>query len=510
MNHFPILPVLLPSLAGIVMLLPPLSTRHTMQRWIAWGVLTALMAIGGVLILQAQRETLTYALGGWQPPFGIFFVVDRLAALLIALTAVLAFCAGLYSAEEEDRKGPFYYPLFLFQVMGINGAFLTGDLFNLFVFFEILLIASYALIVHGGGREKTKAGFHYVTLNLIGSALFLVALGTLYGTVGSLNMADMAYRVGQLLPEDQTLAKTGGLLLLLVFSLKSALLPLHFWLPKTYAAASASVVALFAVMTKVGFYSICRVFAGIFGNEAGALANLATPWIWPLAIATIAIGSAGVYAATSLRSITANMVIVSVGTLLLAFVIDGGQSVFVGFYYMLHSTLVTGALFLIADLIGRQRGIAMDQMVRARPVTQATLLSGVFFAFAIAAIGLPPLSGFVGKALLLQATSRLAEQVWVWPALLISSLMALVAFTKAGSTFFWHVSPKDAPGGRNARMSQMVSLSILLSATVLMTVFADSILAYSQGAARDIRNPPIIIQKQTQIDRSPIYEEKES
>jgi hypothetical protein len=189
--------------------------------------------------------------------------------------------------------------------------------------------------------------------------------------------------------------------LLLVFSLKSALLPLHFWLPKTYGAASASVVALFAVMTKVGFYSICRVFAGIFGNEAGALANLATPWIWPLAIATIAIGSAGVYAATSLRSITANMVIVSVGTLLLAFVMDGGRSLFVGFYYMLHSTLVTGALFLIADLIGRQRGIAMDEMVRARPVNQATLLSVFFFAFAIAAIGLPPLSGFVGKALAL-------------------------------------------------------------------------------------------------------------
>jgi multicomponent K+:H+ antiporter subunit D len=185
----------------------------------------------------------------------------------------------------------------------------------------------------GVGARKTKAGFQYVTLNLIGSALFLVALGTLYGTLGSLNMADMSYRVGQLLPEDQTLAKTGGLLLLLVFSLKSALLPLHFWLPKTYAAASASVVALFAVMTKVGFYSICRVFAGIFGNDAGALANLATPWIWPLAIATIAIGSFGVYAATSLRSITANMVIVSVGTLLLAFVIgrraDPCSSVFI-------------------------------------------------------------------------------------------------------------------------------------------------------------------------------------
>jgi multicomponent K+:H+ antiporter subunit D len=384
MNHLPIIPVLLPSLAAILMLLPPLSTRLKVQRWITWLVPTVLVVIAGVLVHYAQRQILTYALRGWQPPFGIFLVVDRLTGLLIALTAVLAFCTGLYSAEKEDREGPFFYPLFLFQVMGINGAFLTGDLFNLFVFFELLLIASYALLVHGGGREQTKAGFQYVTLNLIGSALFLVALGTLYGTLGSLNMADMSYRVGLLPPNDQTLAKAGGLLLLLVFSLKSALLPLQFWLPKTYAAASASVVALFAVMTKVGFYSICRVFAGIFGNDAGALANLATLWIWPLAIATISIGSFGVYAAASLRLIAANMVIVSVGTLLLTFVMGTGQSLSVGFYYMLHSTVVTGALFLIADQIGTQRGIAKDQIVKARPVSQTTLLGGMFLVSAIA------------------------------------------------------------------------------------------------------------------------------
>jgi multicomponent K+:H+ antiporter subunit D len=510
MNHLPIIPVLLPSVAAILMLLPPLSTRIKMQRWITWLVLIVLVAIGGMLVHQAQHRPLTYAVGGWQPPFGIFLVVDRLTALLIALTAMLAFCAGLYSAEKEDREGPFYYPLFLFQVMGINGAFLTGDLFNLFVFFELLLIASYALLVHGGGREKTKAGFQYVTLNLIGSALFLVSLGTLYGTLGSLNMADMSYRVGQLLPEDQTLAKTGGLLLLLVFSLKSALLPLHFWLPKTYAAASASVVALFAVMTKVGFYSICRVFAGIFGNDAGALANIATPWVWPLAIATLAIGSLGVYASTSLRSITANMVIVSVGTLLLAFVIGGGKSLFVGFYYLLHSTVVTGVLFLIADLIGTQRGIATDQIVRARPVSQATLLGGVFLISAIAAIGLPPLSGFVGKALLLKSTGRFAEQVCVWPALLISSLMALVAFSRAGSTFFWHVSSQDPSDGPKVRLSQMAAISILLSAIALMTVFADSILEYSQGAARDVRKRPIIMQHHTLTDGSKVHETHES
>ena len=510
MNHLPILPVLLPSLAAILMLLPPLSTRLKMQRWIAWIVLIVLVVIGAILVHNAQYQTLSYALGGWQPPFGIVFVVDRLSALLIAVTAVLAFCAGLYSAEKEDRAGPFYYPLFLFQVMGINGAFLTGDLFNLFVFFEILLIASYALLVHGGGSENTKAGFHYVTVNLIGSALFLIALGTLYGTLGSLNMADMAYRVVYLPPEDQILAKTGGLLLLLVFSLKSALLPLHFWLPQTYAAASASVVALFAVMTKVGFYSICRVFAGVFGNDAGALANLAIPWIWPLAIATIAIGSFGLLASTSLRLMTVNVVIVSVGTLLLAFVIGGGQSLSIGFYYLLHSTIITGALFLIADLIGSQRGAAMDRFVQARPVSQATFLGGVFLVAAIAAIGLPPLSGFVGKALFLQSTSRFAEQAWVWPALLISSLMALVAFSRAGSTLFWHVSARESSESQNARPTQIVAISILLSTTVLMTVFADSIVTYSQDAAREIRKSSTTLPHHINIDSSHVRKTDES
>jgi len=502
MNHLPILPILLPSLAGTLMLLPPLSNRFKARRRVTWSVLIALMVVSAMLILSARQQTMTYALGGWQPPFGIMLVVDRLTALLLAVTAILAFCAGIYSAGREDRQSPLFYPLFLFQVMGINGAFLTGDLFNLFVFFEILLIASYALLIHGGGKEKTKAGFHYVTVNLIGSAVFLVALGTLYGTMGSLNMTDMAAKVSLLLPEDQILVKTGGLLLLLVFSLKSALLPLHFWLPKTYAAASASVVALFAVMTKVGFYSICRVFGGIFGSNAGALADFAIPWIWPLAIATIALGSIGVYAATSLRSLTAYMVIVSVGTLLITFVIEGGQFLRVGFYYLLHSTAVTGALFLIADQIGTRRGAAADRFVKAGPVTRATLLGGMFLIAAIAAVGLPPLSGFVGKVLILHSTDRFAEQVWVWPALLMSSLMSMIAFSRAGSTYFWHSSAKESAVDLKVRITQIAAIVILLSTTALMTVFADAILTYSQGAAGDLRRHPATMQRQIETSRS--------
>jgi multicomponent K+:H+ antiporter subunit D len=272
------------------------------------------------------------------------------------------------------------------------------------------------------------------------------------------------------------------------------LLPLHFWLPKTYPAASASVVALFAVMTKVGFYAICRVFGGIFGGHAGALADFAIPWIWPLAIATIAMGSIGVLASTSLRLLTANLVIVSVGTLLITFVIGGGQSLLVGFYYLLHSIAVTGALFLLADQVGTRRGEASDRFIPATPLPHARLLGALFLIAAIAAVGLPPLSGFLGKVLILNAAGRFIEQVWVWPALLISSLLTLIAFSKAGSIFFWHVSPKERAVDLKVKFTQIAAIIILLSATALMAVFANAILKYSQDAAEDLRRHPITTQ----------------
>lgn len=504
MNHLPILPILLPSLSAMVMLLPPLATRHGAQRWIAWLSLAALMVISGLLIHQVEAQTRIYALGDWPPPFGIMLLVDRLTALMLTTTAVLAFCACLYSGVQSDREGHFFYPLFMFQVMGINGAFLTGDMFNLFVFFEVLLIASYALLVYGGGKEKTKACFQYVTLNLLGSAFFLIALGTLYGTLGTLNMADMAAQIGILSAEEQAIAKAGGLLLLLVFGLKSAMLPMQFWLPRTYAAASAPVAALFAIMTKVGLYSICRVFGGIFGGDAGSLAHIATPWIWPLAIATITVGSMGAYAAPSLRLLTANMVIVSVGTLLLSFVINDGQSLSVGLFYLPHSTVAAGALFLIADQIRVQRGPAQDRFVISRPMQQAGMHGAFFFIAAIAVIGLPPLSGFIGKALLLHATARFEEQLWVWPVLLASSLAALIAFSRAGTSLFWHSSGKKMSGERS-RPTQILAISILLTMTTLMTVFAGPIVAYNERAANDIKHSMERVQHKIQSDRSTIH-----
>lgn len=288
MSHWLILPILLPLFAGSLLLLP-LAERW--QRGLSLLAALALIPLSLLLIRTAASGDLSvYALGNWAAPFGIVLMLDRLAALMLLATAVLGSAALIYALRGDDRLGKHFHALFQFQLLGINGAFLTGDLFNLFVFFEILLIASYALLLHGGGAERVRSGLHYVILNLVGSAFFLIAVGTLYGLTGTLNMADMAQKIAMADAERAPLLAAAGLLLLVVFALKAALLPLYFWLPRAYAAASAPVAALFAIMTKVGIYSILRVYTLVFGDAAGELANLAQAWLWPLALATLGLG----------------------------------------------------------------------------------------------------------------------------------------------------------------------------------------------------------------------------
>lgn len=485
MQHLPILPVLIPLLMGTLMLLPPLGGGIRRQRTTSVISLLALIAASFWLLQQSLVQSRIYVLGDWQPPFGIILVADQLSALLVLLTSVLAFGALLYSLAGDDNKGKYFHSLFMYQLMGINGAFLTGDIFNLFVFFEVLLIASYALLIHGGGKQKTQASVHYVTLNLIGSAFFLFALGILYGTLGTLNMADMAHKVANLTPSARILAEAGVLLLLLVFGLKTAMLPLQFWLPRTYSVASAPVAALFAIMTKVGIYAIFRVHTVVFGAGAGELAYVAVPWVWPLAIGTIAIAALGVLAAPTLRILIANLVLTSAGTLLLAIVLLNPQAVIAGLYYLVHTTLVTGALFLLADLIGIQRGQAADRFVVSRPMVQAPVLGALFFVAAVTVIGLPPLSGFIGKALLLQAAETTVEMAWVWPTILLSSLAVLVALSRAGTNLFWHVSGTK-PGGEPAAPVQLAAVLFLLAASPLLVIFGGPATEFAAGAVQQM------------------------
>ncbi|MEP4546265.1 MAG: monovalent cation/H+ antiporter subunit D [Saccharospirillum sp.] len=482
MQHWAVLPILIPLLAGTLMLLPPLAGTIRRQR-IASLVSLTLMLVGALVLFRLSTQaTQLYVLGDWQPPFGILLVADRLSSLLVLLTTVLAIGAVLYSLAGDDNRGKYFHSLMMYQLMGVNGAFLTGDIFNLFVFFEVLLIASYALLIHGGGKQKTQANVHYIVLNLIGSAFFLFALGMLYGTLGTLNMAQMSTRIAGLTPGASILAEAGALLLLVVFGLKAAMMPLHFWLPKAYASASAPVAAMFAIMTKVGIYSIFRVHTVVFGEQAGDLAYIAIPWIWPMALLTLVIGAVGVLAAPTLRTLVANLILISAGTLLVAVVLLNTQAVIGGLYYLVHTTLVTGALFLLADVIAQQRGQASDRFVVSRPMKQAPLLGLLFFIGAVTVAGLPPLSGFVGKALLLQAAQTATEMGWVWSTILLSSLAVIIGLSRAGTNLFWHVSGNKT-GTDNARPIQLIAIAFLLLASPALVIFGGPATEFAEAAA---------------------------
>jgi len=445
MNLWVIAPVLLPLLAGILLLLLPQS-RLTLHR--ALSVMAVAAQLGLMLALMAavsDGRILIYALGNWPAPFGIVLVADRLTAWMLVITALLALFALLYALRGDDRAGRYFHVLFQLQLFGLNGAFLTGDLFNLFVFFEILLLASYGLLLHGGGRRRIRAGLHFVVVNLAGSTLFLFAVGTLYGVLGTLNMADLAIKVAAAPPENVPLVRAAGLLLFGVFALKAALLPFYLWLPAAYAHTSASAAALFAIMTKVGAYSILRVYTLIFGPEAGPAANLLECWLLPLALATLMVGMIGTVASTHLRQQAAYLVVASVGSLLIAFGLNTPAGIAAGLYYLPHTTFAAAALFLLADLIARQRGIMSDRLDSGPDLPNSRLLGALFFITAIAVTGLPPLSGFLGKFLTLRAALDHPLLPWVMGAILVAALLGLIALARTGSLLFYRVDPETAP-----------------------------------------------------------------
>ncbi len=486
MMHGLFLAVLLPLLAGIVQLLVrPLAV----QRRIGLTVTGLLLLVGVWLFISVVDGSYrTYHLGNWLPPFGIVLVLDRLSALMLLLTALVATGSLLYAVSTEvDERGSFFHALFQFQLFGLNGAFLTGDLFNLFVFFEILLIASYGLLLHGGGRRVTRAGLHYVVLNLAGSTLFLFAVGVLYGITGTLNMADLALRVATADPADSGLLRASGLILLVVFALKAALLPLYFWLPKAYGSTSAPVAALFAIMTKVGIYSIIRVYTLIFGPQAGVVANVADPWVLPLALATLIAGTLGVLSSRNLRQQLAYFVVVSVGTLLVAVGLFSEIGLTAALVYMIHTTLVTAGMFLLADLIGRQRG-GLD-MTPAPGVAQPLLLGVLFFGGAAALTGLPPLSGFLAKLMILQAAGEGVAGGWSWGVILSTSLLGVVALSRSGSALFWGVESGLAVTPRPASLWQSTPALALLALSPLLVALGSPVTGFAEATARQLGQP---------------------
>jgi multicomponent K+:H+ antiporter subunit D len=444
--HLVIAPILAPFLAG-VLLLALRNLPMPLQRWFALFAALAQVGIAVALLgAVAGGEILVYRLGDWPAPWGIVLVADRLAAWMVLITTLLALFALIHASDGTDRKGLHFHVLFQMQLFGLAGAFLTGDLFNLFVFFEILLIASYGLMLHGGGAARTRAGLHYVVLNLLGSTVFLFAAGLIYASLGSLNLADIAARAASIAPENLGLARAGGLLLLAVFALKAALLPLHLWLPAAYANTSAPVAALFAIMTKVGAYAILRTATLVFGDGAGSLSGLFEPWLLPAALATLAVGMLGALAATSLGRLAAWLVVASVGTLLIGFALGqqgtvGSAGIAAGLYYLPHGTFAAALLFLLAEALRRRRPASADSFAPDTDMPRHALWGGLFFVAAVAIAGLPPLSGFVGKFLILKAA---AGQPWVWAVILVSALAGVIALARAGTRLFFSARSADS------------------------------------------------------------------
>jgi multicomponent K+:H+ antiporter subunit D len=496
MTHWLIMPVVLPALLAPFIIL---AARYHMgiQRVFSVAGVVAMIAIALGLVAQTSDGTvMLYQLGNWAAPFGIVLVGDRLSTMMLLLMAVLALFVLFYAIGSKwDERGAHFHVLFQFQLMGIAGAFLTGDLFNLFVFFEVLLIASYGLMIHAGGNARLRAGVQYVLFNLLGSTLFLFALGAIYAETGTLNMADLAMRV-QLIGPDATVGiRVAAVLLILVFAIKAAIVPLHFWLPSSYAEAPAPVAALFAIMTKVGAYAIIRVYTLIFPVDLEVTAGLHGTWLLPVAMVSLAVGAVGVLGAKKLDRLVAFAVISSMGMVMVAVGMFTEESIASALYYMIHSTLAAGALFLIVDLVRQSRGHL--NLVTDAPVTSAALVSGMFMVAAIAIAGLPPLSGFVGKLMVLNAAFDDGLAVWVWSFVLVSSLITIVGFARAGSVLFWKAQADSAPVAEPGRPVpsplSFVAVGGLLALLTAHTLFAGRIYDYTTVTAAQLFTPDTYI-----------------
>ena len=495
-DHLLIAPVVIPALVA-------LATMLLMRRYRGIGICLSLAGCVAMLVVAmslfglAQDNMIRgYALGAWPAPFGIVLVLDRLAATMLLLAAVLAIVTLTHAIlTGADRKGWHFHPLYHFQMMGLNGAFLTGDLFNLFVFFEVLLIASYGLMLHGQGAMRIKAGVAYVVVNIVGSALFLIALGLLYGLTSTLNMADLGIKVAALGAQDQGLLRIAGLLLMTVFALKAAVVPLHLWLPRTYTATMPVVAAMFAIMTKVGVYAMIRTVPLIFGAQAGAAAWVPVPYLLPAATLGAVVGFVGVVSARGMREQAAFAVLASTGTLLMAVASWREASLSAAIYYMVQATLSGAALFLVVDVTMRRRGQYADAIVPTPRFAGQEAAGLLYLAAAIATAGLPPLAGFVGKLLILDASFAMQGWQAVWITILMTTLVGVVGFSRSGSTLFWKSSAKDAPAiaGPIRSNSEFIGPVALISILGLFTAGAGWVTAGTQASAAQLLDTDLYI-----------------
>ena len=505
-EHTPIFSILIPAITAFILVLlgnPGSGSlaqdwRQPWRRGISYtsGLLGLFTAVN-YLIFASSGQISVYNLGEWAAPFGIVLVLDQLSALMLVLTYGLAVPVMWFASKEWDERGRYFHAMCHFLLMGLTGAFLTGDLFNLFVFFEILLMASYVLLLHGQGKARFQLGIHYVTINLLAPALFLIGLGMIYGSVGSLNMADVA-RLMPLLEGDQhRIAVAGGLLLFTVFGIKAAMLPVGFWLPKTYAVATTPVAALFTIMTKVGIYAILRVNGTVFDDAISR--EILQYILLPIGLITSVYGVIGAMGAERLRRFIGFMILSSVGTILIAISLFNTLAWAAALYYLVHSTIIAAAFYILSGWITSQRGEFKDHFKIAPQMKQHKVVALTYFTIALMMAGLPPFSGFLGKVFILQATAHSPYQLLIIVTVLVVSLLSIIAFTRVGFVIFWRATkPEDNPNEAAYAAYQALpeqapkrndkTIYLLLVGLMAYMVFAGPIQKYTYQTAEQIQN----------------------
>lgn len=518
-EHLIIAPIIVPFLAGALTLIYDERQRRTK---LAIGLLScAVTLIAAIeLLARSKGSDLTggndigfYLLGDWPAPYGIVLVVDRLSAMMLVLTGLLALPALIFSAAGTHRQGQHFHAMFQFLLMGLNGAFLTGDLFNLFVFFEVLLAASYGLLLHGGGAAKVRAGLHYIAINLAASLLFLVGVSLVYGVTGTLNMAHLVQLVPGLTDDQRPLFHAGAGIMAVAFMVKAGIWPLSFWLPSAYAAGAAPVAALFALMTKVGVYVLVRLSFLIFGFQSGPSAGFGAQVLVAGGLATVTFGLLGILASREMDRVAAFLVMLSSGTVIAAagVVLGGGPAgvLSTALFYMLGSTLAASAIFLLIEPMRRLGGEAelitdvevddyddpdddpRPEVVLAFPGT-VTILGLAFAVTAMASAGLPPLSGFIGKLGMVQGLLQdTGRDGWAWgfiALLFLSGFATLLATLRIGMRTFWGSEVIEPP---RILALEFAPILLLVGLLMILSLKAEVTLGYMTDTTDALLRPTL-------------------
>lgn len=435
-HNYILLPVLVQMFTAIVTIF--FWQKINAQRLISViGNIFGLVASIRLFLLTQSNGILTMQAGGWSAPFGISFVSDTFSSSLVLLTSIVAFCIGLFStiAVSTNRIKFGYYAIFHFLIMGLNGAFLTGDIFNLYVWFEIVIISSFVLMTLGGRKPQMESAIKYVAMNMLASAIFLTAIGILYGLTGSLNMADLSIKVAQI--ENRGLVHVTALLFFVGFGIKSAVFPLYFWLPSSYHTPPSSIAALFGgLLTKVGVYAIFRIFTLIFVPDEW-MRNL----LIILAALTLVTGALGAMSKNSIRRMFSYLIVCHIGYLIAGLGLFTEIAIAGALFYLFHDIVIKSNLFLMSGIIHSARG-STDMRRLGGFYKDYPRISILFALLLFSLVGIPPLSGFWPKIYLFKASLSQSSFLLIL-SLIFASFITLYLIAKIWVEVFWKVPPKD-------------------------------------------------------------------